>query len=93
VEIVPVVEFPPTTPFTSQFTAVFVAFVTFASNVSVPKGLSVALPGVTSTVMVPVPAVVPAVVVVLLHAQSKKTAHSNPSKIFFPPMKTFSGNP
>jgi len=33
------------------------------------------------------------VVVVLLHPPSKKTAHSNPSKMFFPPMKTFSGNP
>ena len=40
---------------------------------------------------IPVPAVVPAVVTVPLHPQSKKTAHSNPSKIF-PRMKTFSGN-
>jgi hypothetical protein len=51
-EIVPSVLLPPAMPFTLQVTAVFVVLVTSAENDCVPPGKTVALVGVTVTLMV-----------------------------------------
>jgi hypothetical protein len=50
-EMVPTVEFPPATPFTCHVTAVFDVLPTVAVNVCEPETVTVALAGLTETVI------------------------------------------
>ena len=58
-EMVPAAALPPGVPFTCQVTAVFVAPVTVAVNCVLAPGLSVAVAGVTATVIVEVGVLLP----------------------------------
>lgn len=51
-EIVPTVVLPPATPFTCHVTAVFDEFVTVAENACVPETATLALVGLTATVII-----------------------------------------